>query len=236
MRGEPAGQRLRFERGERQHGGDASASTLPQAAREAQRSETTHLWPRPTTLASHAPRDASGYERAPARAGLCRSPALPPGEASHAYLFPRAGRRRQARRRAGVRLRRCSPTAKPRDPLAASERVARGAHPDLTWVTPSGAAEMLVAVRPFSVRASPSLRSVSSAPARTCLGSPPPISARFIRCCEAIDAAQHGLVANDLDVAVEVRDMRQAVVERDEVRSVRRPPAVRYSAAVRSQP
>ena len=25
------------------------------------------------------------------------------------------------------------------------ERIARGAHPDLTWVTPSGAAEMLVA-------------------------------------------------------------------------------------------
>jgi DNA polymerase-3 subunit delta' len=31
------------------------------------------------------------------------------------------------------------------DPVEAAERVARGTHPDLTWVRPSGAAEMLVA-------------------------------------------------------------------------------------------
>src|SRR5262249_57916265 len=31
-----------------------------------------------------------------------------------------------------------------RDPGGVAERVARGSHPDLSWVTPSGAAEMLV--------------------------------------------------------------------------------------------
>jgi DNA polymerase-3 subunit delta' len=61
---------------------------------------------------------------------------------SHAYLFhgpPGAGKRTVARAFAGALLAEGSPA-----PEAARERVARGAHPDLTWVTPSGAGEMLV--------------------------------------------------------------------------------------------
>jgi len=70
-------------------------------------------------------------------------PALPPGDASHAYLFhgpAGAGKRTVARAFAAALLADGAP-----DPQAAAERVARGAHPDLTWVTPSGASEMLVA-------------------------------------------------------------------------------------------
>ncbi len=70
-------------------------------------------------------------------------PALPPGEASHAYLFhgpAGAGKRAVARAFASALLVDGAP-----DPVEAAERVARGAHPDLTWVTPSGASEMLVA-------------------------------------------------------------------------------------------
>ncbi len=70
-------------------------------------------------------------------------PALPPaGSPSHAYLFhgpPGTGRRSVARAFAAALLADGAP-----DPGAVAERVARGAHPDLTWVTPSGAAEMLV--------------------------------------------------------------------------------------------
>jgi DNA polymerase-3 subunit delta' len=70
-------------------------------------------------------------------------PALPPGEASHAYLFhgpAGAGKREIARAFAAALL-----ADGAGDPAEAAERVARGTHPDLTWVIPSGAAEMLVA-------------------------------------------------------------------------------------------
>jgi DNA polymerase-3 subunit delta' len=71
-------------------------------------------------------------------------PALAPGgEASHAYLFhgpPGAGKRAVARAFAGALL-----AAGARAPATVAERVARGTHPDLTWATPSGAGEMLVA-------------------------------------------------------------------------------------------
>jgi DNA polymerase III subunit delta' len=70
-------------------------------------------------------------------------PALSPqGRPSHAYLFhgpPGTGKRAVARAFAAALL-----TDGARDPDAVAERVARGTHPDLTWVTPSGAAEMLV--------------------------------------------------------------------------------------------
>jgi DNA polymerase III subunit delta' len=69
-------------------------------------------------------------------------PALPPGEASHAYLFhgpAGAGKRAIARAFACALLVDGAP-----DPIEAAERVERGSHPDLTWVKPSGAAEMLV--------------------------------------------------------------------------------------------
>jgi DNA polymerase III subunit delta' len=69
-------------------------------------------------------------------------PALPPaGEPSHAYLFhgpAGTGKRTIARAFAAALLCDGAPEA------SKAERIARGAHPDLTWVTPSGATEMLV--------------------------------------------------------------------------------------------
>jgi DNA polymerase-3 subunit delta' len=70
-------------------------------------------------------------------------PALAPeGEASHAYLFygpGGAGKRSVARAMAAELLAASSP-----DPTSARMRAMSGAHPDLTWVAPSGAHEMLV--------------------------------------------------------------------------------------------
>jgi DNA polymerase-3 subunit delta' len=81
-------------------------------------------------------------ERQPhARAVL--GPALRPGgQASHAYLFHGpggAGKRAAARALAAELL-----AAGSADPTGARARVASGAHPDLTWVSPSGAHEILV--------------------------------------------------------------------------------------------
>jgi len=83
-----------------------------------------------------------GTERHPhARAVL--SAALPPaGAPSHAYLFhgpAGAGKRAVARAFATALLADGAP-----DRESVARRVEHGAHPDLTWVTPSGAAEMLV--------------------------------------------------------------------------------------------
>ena len=67
----------------------------------------------------------------------------PTGSPSHAYLFhgpPGAGKRTLARACAAARL-----LGGARTPDTVAERVARGAHPDLAWATPSGAGEMLVA-------------------------------------------------------------------------------------------
>src|SRR5205085_3418627 len=64
------------------------------------------------------------------------------GQASHAYLFHGpggSGKRAVARALAGELLSEDSP-----DPGNARARVDSGAHPDLTWVVPSGAHEMLV--------------------------------------------------------------------------------------------
>ncbi|WP_028057966.1 DNA polymerase III subunit [Candidatus Solirubrobacter pratensis] len=63
------------------------------------------------------------------------------GEPAHAYLLhgpAGAGKRETARAFAGELLARGA-----RDPGSARARAAHGAHPDLTWVTPSGAHEML---------------------------------------------------------------------------------------------
>jgi DNA polymerase-3 subunit delta' len=83
-----------------------------------------------------------GTEHHPhARAVL--EPALPPGgRASHAYLFhgpAGTGKRTAARALAAALLTDGAP-----DPASARARVERGSHPDLTWVRPSGAHEMLV--------------------------------------------------------------------------------------------
>ncbi len=70
-------------------------------------------------------------------------PALASGDrASHAYLFhgpDGAGKRAAARALAAQLL-----TEGARDPDSARARVLSGAHPDLTWVVPSGAHEILV--------------------------------------------------------------------------------------------
>jgi DNA polymerase III subunit delta' len=65
------------------------------------------------------------------------------GSPSHAYLFhgpAGTGKRAIARAFAAELL-----ADGARDPDGVGERIARGSHPDLTWVKPSGAAEMLVA-------------------------------------------------------------------------------------------
>jgi DNA polymerase-3 subunit delta' len=70
-------------------------------------------------------------------------PALEPGgRASHAYLFhgpEGAGKRAVAREVAAALL-----SAGSADPDGARARALSGAHPDLTWVTPTGAHEILV--------------------------------------------------------------------------------------------
>jgi DNA polymerase III subunit delta' len=72
------------------------------------------------------------------------TPAVAPGaRPSHAYLFhgpAGTGKRAVARAFAAALLREGA-----RTPETVAERVARDSHPDLTWVRPSGAAEMLVA-------------------------------------------------------------------------------------------
>jgi DNA polymerase-3 subunit delta' len=69
---------------------------------------------------------------------------LPPaGSPSHAYLFhgpAGAGKRAAARAFAGALL-----ADGAADPAGAARRAEEGVHPDLTWVRPTGAAEMLVA-------------------------------------------------------------------------------------------
>jgi DNA polymerase-3 subunit delta' len=81
-------------------------------------------------------------ERHPhARAVL--GPALPPqGRPSHAYLFhgPGGSGKRAAARALAAELLADGEA----DPAGARARVVSGAHPDLTWVVPSGAHEILV--------------------------------------------------------------------------------------------
>jgi DNA polymerase III subunit delta' len=100
--------------------------------------------PGPSTQihAQHAADLLPGIDAHPhARAVL--GAALPPaGTPSHAYLFhgpSGTGKRTIARAFAAALLADAAP-----DPSAAAERAQRGSHPDLTWVTPSGASEMLV--------------------------------------------------------------------------------------------
>jgi DNA polymerase-3 subunit delta' len=89
----------------------------------------------------HAPTLEVLDEHPHARAVLL--PALSPtGAPSHAYLFhgpPGTGKRTVARAFAAALL-----SAGASQPDTVAIRVARDAHPDLTWVTPSGASEVLV--------------------------------------------------------------------------------------------
>jgi DNA polymerase-3 subunit delta' len=91
---------------------------------------------------TNAAQSLPGIEQHPhARAVLLA--ALPPaGTPSHAYLFcglAGTGKRAVARAFAAALL-----ADGARRPATVLERVARGVHPDLTWVTPSGASEVLV--------------------------------------------------------------------------------------------
>jgi DNA polymerase-3 subunit delta' len=84
--------------------------------------------------------DAHPHARAVLGAGLG-----PGGRPSHAYLLhgpAGSGKRKIARALAGALLADGSDDEETARAVAA--RVARGTHPDLTWVAPSGAAEMLV--------------------------------------------------------------------------------------------
>lgn len=99
------------------------------------------------TVASTSGVDAAlpGIESHPhARAVL--GPALAPGGSpSHAYLLhgpAGAGKRQIARALAAALL--ADGSGEEARARGVSERVQRGTHPDLTWVRPSGAAEMLV--------------------------------------------------------------------------------------------
>ena len=95
------------------------------------------------TPAFGAPGTLPGIEAHPHARAVLTSALRSSSGPSHAYLFhgPHgAGKRAVARAFAAALLAEGAPDA---DEVVA--RVARGSHPDLTWVTPSGAAEMLVA-------------------------------------------------------------------------------------------
>jgi DNA polymerase-3 subunit delta' len=81
-------------------------------------------------------------ERHPHARSLLAPALAPDGAASHAYLFHGpggAGKRAAARGLAAELL-----AAGSADPESARARARSGAHPDLTWVAPSGAHEILV--------------------------------------------------------------------------------------------
>ena len=81
-------------------------------------------------------------ERHPHARAVLEPAFAPGGRASHAYLFygpGGAGKRAAARAMAAELL-----SAEAPDPTGVRARVASGAHPDLTWVAPSGAHEILV--------------------------------------------------------------------------------------------
>jgi DNA polymerase III subunit delta' len=92
-------------------------------------------------MTNEFPAALEGTEAHPHARAVLRS-ALETGGASHAYLFhgpPGAGKRTAAQGFAAALL-----SDDGADAHAVIGRVRRGTHPDLTWVRPSGAAEMLV--------------------------------------------------------------------------------------------
>src|SRR3954463_3991989 len=80
-------------------------------------------------------------DRHPHARSILRAAVPPDGHASHAYLFhgpAGAGKRDAARAFAAELL-----AEGAQDPGNARRRVLDGVHPDLTWVAPGGAAELL---------------------------------------------------------------------------------------------
>ncbi len=121
----------------------ARASTVPILAYDGDVSTPSTV---PRRLARRSGRGAARDRGAPARA---RGPGLRAAAERQAIArisAARPGGGGQAGDRAGVRRPRCWPTGAPdaETARAVRDRVQRGTHPDLTWVTPSGAAEMLV--------------------------------------------------------------------------------------------
>jgi DNA polymerase III subunit delta' len=93
-------------------------------------------------VSTTATRTLPGIDAHPHARAVLMPAIAPAGRASHAYLFhgpAGTGKRTVARAFAAALL-----AGGARNPATVVERVARGVHPDLTWVTPSGAAEMLV--------------------------------------------------------------------------------------------
>ncbi len=96
----------------------------------------------PAAAAPAAPDLDALLERQPHARAVLRPALVPGGAPSHAYLFhgpPGTGKRVAATGMAAALLAEGAP-----DPAGARARVASHAHPDLTWVAPSGAHEMLV--------------------------------------------------------------------------------------------
>jgi DNA polymerase-3 subunit delta' len=90
-----------------------------------------------------SPAALPGLEAHPHARAVLSAALGPAGAPSHAYLFhgpAGAGKRAVARALAAALL-----VEGARAPETVAERVARGTHPDLTWASPSGAGEMLVA-------------------------------------------------------------------------------------------
>lgn len=86
--------------------------------------------------------DLPGTEHHPHARATLGAALAPGGHASHAYLFhgpAGSGKRTAARAFAAALL-----ADGAADPAGARTRVEHGTHPDLTWVSPSGAHEMLV--------------------------------------------------------------------------------------------
>ena len=90
-----------------------------------------------------SPAPLPGLQEHPHARAVLSAALGPGGRPSHAYLFhgpPGSGKGRVAEAFAAALLGEGAA-----DPAAVAERVARRTHPDLSWVSPSGAAEMLVA-------------------------------------------------------------------------------------------
>jgi DNA polymerase III subunit delta' len=92
---------------------------------------------------AHRSTPLPGADAHPHARAILEQALQPGGHVSHAYLFhgpPGTGKRALARAFAAALL-----MDGARSPRTVAERVQRDSHPDLTWVRPSGAAEVLVA-------------------------------------------------------------------------------------------